>query len=206
MASGGVAPYTYSWSPAGSLTGANTANPVASPMASTTYTVTVTDANGCTTTADVTVDVIDARCGKNLNKVLVCHKESKRQRGVVTTSYHNICVSANAVPAHLAHGDYLGPCTNGNKNDEGAIAEDFDYHLYPNPTNDVFTVEIHSEVAGDAKFILTDVQGRMIDIQDETTANGITQYQFDLGGYAKGVYMLSIIANNQRFVERVIKQ
>jgi len=203
--SGGVAPYTYSWSPAASLSGATTASPVASPMATTTYTATVTDANGCVITASTTVNVIDARCGKKMDKVLVCHKESKRKKGQVTTTYHNICVSINAVSAHLAHGDYLGPCNNSNKNGDD-IVEAFDYHVYPNPTSDVFTVEIHSEVAGDAKFILTDVQGRIIDMQNETTAGGTTQYQFDLGRYAKGVYMLTIMANNQKFVERVIKQ
>ncbi|QLH46106.1 MAG: hypothetical protein HWD58_11005 [Bacteroidota bacterium] len=39
---------SYSWSPSIYLTGANTATPVASPTSSTTYTVTVTDGNGCT--------------------------------------------------------------------------------------------------------------------------------------------------------------
>ena len=51
--------YTYSWSPAASLATSNTANVVASPMVTTTYTVTATNpATGCTKTADVTVNVI----------------------------------------------------------------------------------------------------------------------------------------------------
>lgn len=48
-ASGGTAPYTYAWSPAGG-TGAT-----ANGLAPGTYTVTVTDNNGCTQTATVTV-------------------------------------------------------------------------------------------------------------------------------------------------------
>ncbi len=48
-ASGGVAPYTYAWSPTG-----GTAT-TATGLNATTYTVTVTDANGCTTTAMTTV-------------------------------------------------------------------------------------------------------------------------------------------------------
>jgi gliding motility-associated-like protein len=55
-ASGGV---SFSWSPASSLNNPNTANPVATPPAPTTYTVTVTDANGCSDDDDVTVFLND---------------------------------------------------------------------------------------------------------------------------------------------------
>ena len=48
-ASGGVGPYTYSWAPSGG-TGSS-----ASGLTAGGYTVTVTDANGCTTTASTTV-------------------------------------------------------------------------------------------------------------------------------------------------------
>ncbi|MDQ3049105.1 MAG: PKD domain-containing protein, partial [Bacteroidota bacterium] len=40
--------FTYNWTPAGSLTGAGSFSPVASPAVTTTYTVQVTDAGGCT--------------------------------------------------------------------------------------------------------------------------------------------------------------
>ncbi len=49
---GGV---NYAWSPAIGLSNPNIANPVANPTTSTTYSVTVTDANGCTGTDDVRV-------------------------------------------------------------------------------------------------------------------------------------------------------
>jgi hypothetical protein len=54
---GGEAPYTYSWAPGAGLSSAVIKNPVAKPAVNTTYTVTVTDANGCTTTAAVTINV-----------------------------------------------------------------------------------------------------------------------------------------------------
>ncbi|MBN4062414.1 hypothetical protein JYU20_04375, partial [Bacteroidales bacterium AH-315-I05] len=54
-ASGGI---SYSWSPTTDLSNPNIANPVASPLATTTYTVTITDGNGCTGTDSVTVNVI----------------------------------------------------------------------------------------------------------------------------------------------------
>ncbi|MBA3970618.1 MAG: hypothetical protein H0X46_00425, partial [Bacteroidetes bacterium] len=55
----GVSPsgagYTYSWTPAASLTGAATATPTATPAATTTYTVLLTDPSGCTGTSSVTI-------------------------------------------------------------------------------------------------------------------------------------------------------
>lgn len=55
LASGGVA---YEWSPGGSLSNPNEANPTAFPTTITTYTVIGSDANGCSNTAEVTIDVI----------------------------------------------------------------------------------------------------------------------------------------------------
>lgn len=43
-------------------------------------------------------DVCDASCGKNNDKVRLCHNGKE------------ICVDANAVQSHLNHGDNLGPC------------------------------------------------------------------------------------------------
>ncbi|MDD3877817.1 MAG: PKD domain-containing protein [Bacteroidales bacterium] len=54
-ASGGT---SYLWSPTGSLDYYDIENPIASPTLTTTYTVTVTDANNCSATDDVVVSVI----------------------------------------------------------------------------------------------------------------------------------------------------
>ena len=61
-ASGGTPTYTYSWTPISDLDNASFANPTASPAVNTTYTVTVTDSNGCTDSDDVTVTVIQDCC------------------------------------------------------------------------------------------------------------------------------------------------
>ncbi len=56
-ASGGEPGYVYSWTPATGLSDPGIANPTANPDETTTYTLTVTDGNGCWETDDVTVTV-----------------------------------------------------------------------------------------------------------------------------------------------------
>lgn len=52
---GGKAPYTYHWQPSQYLNQTNVQQPVATPLAHTVYTLTVTDANGCASTDQVAV-------------------------------------------------------------------------------------------------------------------------------------------------------
>ncbi len=60
LLSGSVNPagaYTYAWTPNATLTNANTLTPAATPLSNTTYTLSVTDAGGCSKTDDVLVSV-----------------------------------------------------------------------------------------------------------------------------------------------------
>lgn len=50
------------WSPAESLSNSSSHNPVASPAATTTYTVTIVDSAGCPKTATITVYVVSMKC------------------------------------------------------------------------------------------------------------------------------------------------
>ena len=50
--------YTFSWSPAAGLSSTTIQNPVATPLTTTTYTVTLTDAGGCTVNRSQTITVV----------------------------------------------------------------------------------------------------------------------------------------------------
>ncbi len=56
---------SYQWTPDdGTLDDINVANPVANPQETTTYTVLVTDTNGCTTERSITIEVKETECGE----------------------------------------------------------------------------------------------------------------------------------------------
>lgn len=97
----GTPPFTFMWS-----TGDTTQTINVCPTSNTNYWVTITDSTACSSTDTVTVTVVDIRCGSDSNKVLVCHIPPGNPANA-----HTICISPNAVPAHLAHGDVLGECT-----------------------------------------------------------------------------------------------
>jgi len=54
-ATGGMSPYTFSWTPTTGLDNATAANPTASPTSTIIYTVNIVDANGCTASDQVTI-------------------------------------------------------------------------------------------------------------------------------------------------------
>ncbi|HEY0030345.1 MAG TPA: gliding motility-associated C-terminal domain-containing protein [Bacteroidia bacterium] len=72
-ASGGTG---YSWTPSGSLSSSTISNPVATPSVSTTYTVTVTDSNGCTATSSVAITVNAVPTATAGSDVVICNGTS----------------------------------------------------------------------------------------------------------------------------------
>ena len=101
-ASGSISSYT--WSPAAGLSTTSGAVTQFTPTAAGSYTFAVqaSNQNACSAAGSVTIPVIDARCGGG-NKVKVCKKAGQ--------SSHEICVSPNAVPAHLKKDATLGSCS-----------------------------------------------------------------------------------------------
>ena len=70
-ATGGLQPYTISWSPATGLSASNVLSPTASPTTTTTYYLTVSGSNGCGVTDSVTITIDSTLLGKNIQGKLV---------------------------------------------------------------------------------------------------------------------------------------
>jgi hypothetical protein len=74
----GKPPYRYNWSPGAGLSATNVALPIASPAATTKYTVIITDINGCQTQGEVTVTVGSSLSPKILvtGSTILCGNDS----------------------------------------------------------------------------------------------------------------------------------
>ena len=183
---GGCPEYSYQWSDGSDLTATTTV----CPTTSTVYTMTVTDANGCQATDDVNICVIDVICyaGNSDNqKVQMCHNYG-------ANNPHTICVSADAVPAHLAHGDALGSCDEVNNCgpvSSGMIIHDgshldvqkHDLELFPNPTTDVINIMFDAD--------LESVSYTIVDALGKTVGSGEVSKEkssVDVSSFESGVY------------------
>ena len=168
-AAGGTPGYSYAWSD-----GQNTASATFCPSTTTTYTLEVTDANGCVSTDEVTICVVDVICyaGNSSNqKVEICHVTGNG-------SSHTICINADAVPAHLAHGCALGACgeqltscaSASNRTSETQYANlnkpatiinpEMVFDVVENPFSNELKIVTSLPVSGNYQIILVDVLGK----------------------------------------------
>ena len=83
-ASGGV---SYSWTPTTSLDNSSIANPVAGPSSTITYDVQVTDVNGCSNTASLTINVDTPSLADAGSDAAICQGESIILNGTGGTTY-----------------------------------------------------------------------------------------------------------------------
>lgn len=188
-AAGGVAPYTFLWS--ASSTPNNTSTEVC-PTATTTYTLTVTDANGCVRTDDVTVNVNDVRCGRKMDKVKICFHGRE------------MCVPKVAVPILLRHGFMLGSCPQKlcesmNDNSDHVTSEFFlHFRLsnYPNPFSGTTRIEYELPADGKVSLKVFDLFGREITtLVNGNKIQGKYFVDFTSKGLYTGVYYYKIVVS-----------
>lgn len=192
---GGTPTYGYVWS-----SGSTSSTTTVSPLVQTTYTVTVTDANGCQGTANKTVNVIDIRGGNKSDKVVICHGSN------------SLTIDGNAVATHLAHGDKLGNCAltyrtvparSSSANEQISTAGKLSVKVLSNPAVTDFTLMISATVHTDKITLrVTDVHGRVMEQRVYSGANQTVQ----IGGqYHSGLYFVEIIQGNRKQVLKLIK-
>jgi hypothetical protein len=180
---GGTEPFSYLWS-----NEATTQTITVSPTVTTSYNVLVTDANDCSSSDTVVVYVVDVQCGHNQDKVLVCHKGN------------TICISPNAVPAHLNHGDYLGNCRdNDTKGDNSNGVPDVYklYTNYPNPFNPACKIKFDLPIDSYTRLIIYDAIGReVIRLIDGQMKAGRYEFEWNAVNFASGIYYYKIEAED----------
>ncbi|MBL4652670.1 MAG: PKD domain-containing protein, partial [Flavobacteriales bacterium] len=109
-ASSGTSPYTYSWSPTASLDNSIIANPTSSTTVTQVYTLTVSDANFCTTTSAVTISVNPIPMADAGTSSTICNGQSLAIGGSPTASSGTSPYAYNWSPAaSLDNGTIANP-------------------------------------------------------------------------------------------------
>lgn len=106
---------TYSWSPSAGLSCTTCANPVASPTALVTYTLTVTDANGCTDTDPAILDVTalpNANVGASSSVVCTGQSATLTASGGGTYSWNTGGTTATVIVTPTNNTTYTVTVTN----------------------------------------------------------------------------------------------
>ena len=214
-ATGGCAEYSYSWSANGNVLNSNQDINVC-PDQSTTYELEVVDQNGCSSTSSMNICVIDVVCyaGNSGNqKVEICHVPPGNPGNA-----HTICVNESAVADHLAHGCSLGSCdeqgdcpTNFNVQQEPSYApgnslQNLTVNVYPNPFQNLFTIQYAIEELRTLTFVVTDVMGRTIKSYTIEPLTYKGEVEIDLTDANQGTYLLSTYINEQKLYNPIIKK
>jgi uncharacterized protein YccT (UPF0319 family) len=151
-ATGGTTPYAYTW---GTATSGCTSCATASLTApSGTYSVTITDAHGCTT-------IVSTSCGRDVrctagnsgnHKITVCHNG------------HDICIDSSALATHLGLGDAIGSCSLAKGAGVDGSEGQFAIKAFPNPYSEEINIQVESDNLKDkADIIVYDLTGRIVD-------------------------------------------
>ena len=159
----GDAPYSYTWTlnrsllPGETISGANSASVNVCLADTAELCVNVTDANVCTASDCAMIFAEDVRCytGNNQNqKTMICHNNN------------TMCVDNSAVPAHLAHGDYVGHCTVGFAEIETKEPEKVNikqgFRISPNPGNGSINIMIGQIEKANRMIRIIDMNGVII--------------------------------------------
>jgi hypothetical protein len=210
-AAGGTGAKTYSWSPSTGLSDPNVANPVFTPSltsgcANYSFTLTVTDANGCTSTATTLVKVVNVAA--NGGNVMICHSNGNNSSVVLS-------VKSNKVASYLNSGDCLGSCNMVCSNSSGktsetateeVVVEEGQLNVYPNPSNGDITITfLATDMENNVQLAIYDLTGKQVySTEVENTSNMINLNLKDiLGNYGTGLYMIRMMNGENQFVKRL---
>ena len=77
--------------------------------------------------------------------------------------------------------------------------------VYPNPTNELTTISLELETAGDVKIVLSDVLGQeLLQIYDGFSPAGTFSKTFTTENLSRGVYFLKILSGKNFTVEKIV--
>ena len=182
----GAQPHTFVWN--NGLTNATIR--VCATVSEWVY-VALLDDTLCYAIDSVFVTAVDARCGDDWDKVLVCHSPPGNP-----AEAHTLCIGPNAVPAHLAHGCTLGDCGYAMSVEpaEGTHGYTVLVSAAPNPMSSSSTLRVVSLQGQHVVVRALDPMGRVIKVllDADMATNEDRMIQVDEGIFPQGTTALWI--------------
>ncbi|MCX7743391.1 MAG: T9SS type A sorting domain-containing protein, partial [Flavobacteriales bacterium] len=194
------------------------------PSATTTYTVTGTDANGCTNTTSLTISVKESPSVgiQVLPDSIICSGTGITLSGTGADSYSwssGIVDGVAFYPTQTSTYTVMGTNANGCTDSESITIQvnncasidtenensPIIIRTYPIPTDDFVYVELSSNNISIERisFMLYNTQGQLISTETEKLNNYI--YLLDLRHYPSGIYFLTINHSNTSNSYKIIK-
>lgn len=185
--SGGTGPYSYNWS-----NGATTSSVTVSPTATTTYTVTVRDQNGCPGSATKTVNVVDVSGGNKGDKIVVCHKGN------------GLTIGNSGVADHLLHGDMLGSCEPVSVRARSTEAREtgLAVKVLANPSSNYFDIRLSGRADDNIRLTVYDNLGRVMETRSSLPSNQTVRFG---NSYQSGIYLVEIIQGTRKQTLKLVK-
>lgn len=201
---------TYTWN-----TGDATDIISVNPSTTTTYTATGVDANGCSNTSSITVNVFPvntptvSQAGNTLTASgavsyqwyldgnILPGETSSTLTATQNGSYTVVAVDANGCSATSAavvvNGIGINEVTN-------TVAT----NIYPNPTTGVFAIEITLDAKNDYTIEISDVLGRVL-YSEKVITSKVFNKNYDFSNESNGVYFISIQGTDKsKTVKRMV--
>ncbi len=141
----------------------------------------------------------DWKCGNN--KIYVCHVPPGNPANAKTH-----CISKNALPAHFAHGDNVGPCQSCGTQKSALVdhADDQpELEVFPNPANDVVNIHLHG-LQIESTLTMTDQFGRIVWSQQVAETQHALQIDIKGENLPVGLYHISVLSQGERITKRLI--
>jgi hypothetical protein len=212
--SGGTNPMTYNWS--NGVTNQNI-----SSIGAGDYTVSITDANGCTTTSTATV--AQPAAGISSSATVVDEDQGNPGNGSIDltvtggVSPYSFVWSGTAAnvedPGSLSGGVYTVTITDANNctaTNSATVGSNVSideatkrvFSVFPNPNNGVFNVAF-GNVTGRYNVTVYDMVGKVV-YSEAVTLNGSVNREMNLTNLGQGMYFLSVEGADSKSIERIV--
>lgn len=141
----------------------------------------------------------------------ICSNNNNSEKVKICHNGNTLCVSVNAVQAHLDHGDFLGPCSScaqnisaPSGNSHNNFAQSLEMELAPNPASTSLNIRLHGLPEGEAELVVYDQLGKVALLQN--LEDGTSQLSLDLPSdkFSAGLYFVRITSGQATLTERLV--